>query len=337
MSTKTLQILGSFGAAEEHTHLSEDIADLAQISKTASYEDLEGAPVLSLNNIMAGAWDAGQTGTYRIGNILIQGATSPTFKTTASAVLEQTYTFPIAYKTGTKPLIVVNPYYNSTSYSNFNELQVAMMSWDNTSFKIGASSGTKSFNGRIQWVAIGEIAEPVIDDDSGETGESTALTYTSGASHSQTTFVGREIMEIPNVAALSGTMSSVDLKYNLRVGTTANFTYTIYLFKTLNLSADYWNDRGDYWYNYPLASNPKNQYFKASFAQDVLATLTVTEKVATGAKTQTITNFTEYGQWAHNWEGTVYFGIVCDNTDLYWGNSTTSTMTINYDAILGGM
>ena len=272
-------------------------------------------------------WGAGEVATYRIGNILIQGAVSETFSVSASSITTQTITFPTPYKTGTKPLINVGPYYNSTNAASHSAYNPTILNWDNTQVTVGISMGSKSGTPRFTWLAIGEI-EPPASDEGGSSGTVVPTSFTSGASHNQTTFVGREVMEIP-VSNLSGTISSVDLKYNLRVGTNANFTYTIYLFKTLTVNSSYWNDRGDYWYNYPLASTPTSQYFKASYASNILATLSVTEKVTTGAKTKTITTFTDYGKDAANWNGTVYLGIVCSDTDLYWGNSTTSTLSIS--------
>lgn len=157
------------------------------------------------------------------------------------------------------------------------------------------------------------------------------ITHTSGKTWSEsTTSVVREVPILKDFPAARGAAGAVSLQTTLRTGSKGTFTYTVYLFKKFGGDPEYWDDRGDYLYQYP---GSHYHYLVEGYISEVLASGTFTDALASGNNviTKALT-LTDLGKQVENWDGDVYLGVVSDSgTTLYWGNGITSTVILSYN------
>ena len=154
------------------------------------------------------------------------------------------------------------------------------------------------------------------------------ITHTGGTTYSSTTVVGREVPIIKDFPTVTGRVDAVNVLTSIRVDSAVSRTYTLYLFKTFKGDANYWETRVDNMYQYPQDSD---HVLAVEYIGDVLASATFTDAPASGEIAKTLT-LTEYGEQAKNWAGDVYLAIVSESSGLYWGNGTTSTVTLEYQS-----
>lgn len=154
------------------------------------------------------------------------------------------------------------------------------------------------------------------------------ISHTGGLTYNSTTSVLREVPVIKAFPAISGRVKTVAVTTSIRLSAAAEHSYTVYLFKVFGGNADYWEDRQDNKYQYPSNSD---HYLKEGYIGDILASAAFSETLTTGEITKALT-LTEYGMRFENWAGDIYLAIISDAAgSLYWGNGTTSTVTIEYN------
>lgn len=155
------------------------------------------------------------------------------------------------------------------------------------------------------------------------------ISHTGGLTHNSTTSVLREVPVLKAFPAVKGRAKSVSVTTSIRLSVAAAHSYTVYLFKTFGGDAAHWEDRTDNKYQYPSDSA---HYLQEGYIKDVLASASFTDTLATGEITKALA-LTEYGMRCENWAGDIYLAIVSNTAgNLYWGNGTTSTVTLEYNS-----
>lgn len=166
------------------------------------------------------------------------------------------------------------------------------------------------------------------------------LTKTGGCTYDGTTVVQREVPVIKSFPSASGKAISAKIKTTLRVGASlsSNWVYTVYLFKTFNGDMNHWDERVDNLYQYP---NNVSHHLTDAYIGNILASATFSEKLTYDKEDQIGDNvitktleLTEYGEQVKNWAGDVYMAVIHSSShsyELYWGNATTSTITLEYN------
>lgn len=155
------------------------------------------------------------------------------------------------------------------------------------------------------------------------------ITHTGGTTFDTLTYVGREVPIIRNFPAFNGTAKTVNVKTYLHTdsGSSLTATYTVYLFKTFSGNAEYWDERTDNMYQYP---GDNAHWLKTDYIGDILASATFTSKITEGEVNCALA-LTDYGKDVANWSGDVFLAVMCENTHLYWMDSTLSTITLEYN------
>lgn len=155
------------------------------------------------------------------------------------------------------------------------------------------------------------------------------ITHSGGMTSAAMTYVGREVPVIKAFPTLGGAVKSVQIKTTLHTdsGSSLNISCPVYLFKTFGGDSAYWETRTDNMYQYP---GDNKHWLKESYIGDVLAGGTLSATINSGEITLEM-SLTEYGKRLHNWAGDVYLAVLTDETHLYWGETITSEITLEYN------
>lgn len=167
-------------------------------------------------------------------------------------------------------------------------------------------------------------------------------TVSGGQTHNQTHDVRRELPYITGFPSLQGTVTSV--KLDLYVRYSSGFTTrTIYpaVFKTFTPPSNKWVEENNS--RYRQNTQDVNSYVNASnwhsFCTNILVSGQGTSISRTGDGNQAYSYTTpavdirDWGKNLANWGGgKLIIALLTNDSGLYWGNNTTCTLTVNYNA-----
>lgn len=161
------------------------------------------------------------------------------------------------------------------------------------------------------------------------------VSQTGGLTYDGATSVRREIVVIQNFPAFVGRVKSAKIRFGCRVGTLGTYNATIVLFKTFNNPGS-WSDKGAYLYQTPSSAN--KYLTDESYCGNILARKSISLQFSStgndwAERTFEERELTDYGKIGANWAGSVMAAIYMSSysPDLFWGNATNSTLSVNYN------